>query len=81
MLSGNRQGMWHAQERINAYEIFDVKPEGNKPIKRDQCVDGMVILWCVLKEIRYDDMEWMHVVQHTVQWRAVVNTVMNLRVQ
>jgi hypothetical protein len=33
-----------------------------------------------LGEIRWEDVDWMHLVQDRDQWRAVVNTVMNLRV-
>jgi hypothetical protein len=34
----------------------------------------------VLKEIGWDDMDWIHVTQKRDQWRALVNTVMKLRV-
>jgi hypothetical protein len=33
-----------------------------------------------LKEIRWDDMDWNHLVLDRDQWRALVITVMNLRV-
>jgi hypothetical protein len=33
-----------------------------------------------LKEIGWCDMEWIDMVQDREQWRAVVNTVKNLRV-
>jgi len=33
-----------------------------------------------LGEIGCEGVEWIHLVQHRDQWRAVVNTVMNLRV-
>jgi hypothetical protein len=33
-----------------------------------------------LKEMGREDKYWMHLVQDRDQWRAVVNTVMNLRV-
>jgi hypothetical protein len=31
-----------------------------------------------LKETGYEGVEWIHLAQATVQWRAFVNTVMNL---
>jgi hypothetical protein len=33
-----------------------------------------------LREIGWDDMEWIDLAQDRDQWRAIVNTVMNLRV-
>jgi hypothetical protein len=33
-----------------------------------------------LKLTRYEGVGWIQQVQNTVQWRAVVNTVMNFRV-
>jgi hypothetical protein len=33
-----------------------------------------------LMEIGLEGVEWMHLAQDVVKWRAVVNTVMNLRV-
>jgi len=31
------------------------------------------------KEIRYEGMDWIHVAQNRDQWRALVNTVINVR--
>jgi hypothetical protein len=33
-----------------------------------------------LREIGWGDMEWIYLAQDRDQWRALVNTVMNLRV-
>jgi hypothetical protein len=33
-----------------------------------------------LREIEWDDMDWIDLAQDRDQWRALVNTVMNLRV-
>jgi hypothetical protein len=33
-----------------------------------------------LREIRWDSMDWIDLAQDKDQWRALVNTVMNLRV-
>jgi hypothetical protein len=32
-----------------------------------------------LREIGWGDMDWIHVAQDRDQWRALVNTVMNLQ--
>jgi hypothetical protein len=33
-----------------------------------------------LREIRGNDVDWIHLAQDRDQWRAFVNTVMNLRI-
>jgi hypothetical protein len=33
-----------------------------------------------IREIRWDDMDWVDLAQDRDQWRALVNAVMNLRV-
>jgi hypothetical protein len=55
------------------------KPEGKRPLgrKRHKWVDNIKI---DLREIGWDGMEWIDVVQDRDQWRALVNKVMNLRV-
>jgi hypothetical protein len=55
------------------------KPEGKRllgrPIRR--LVDNMKM---DLREIGWDGMDWIDLAQDRDQWRAIVNTVMNLRV-
>jgi hypothetical protein len=55
------------------------KPEGKRPLGRPRCrlVDNIKI---DLIEIGWDGMDWIDVAQDRVQWRALVNTAMNLRV-
>jgi hypothetical protein len=46
---------------------------------RSPDVDGWIILeW--ISEIEWDGMDWVDLVQDRDQWKAFVNTVMNLRV-
>ena len=46
----------------------------------DQAVDGRIILKCVFKKLG-GDMDWVDLAQGRDNLRAVVNTVMNLRVR
>jgi hypothetical protein len=66
-------------ETRNAYWILVEKPEGKRLLGRPRCrwVDNIKT---DLKEIRWDGMNWIDLAQDRDQWRALVNTVMNLRV-
>jgi hypothetical protein len=65
-------------EKINAYRILVVKPEGKRPIgrPRHRWEDNIKMN---LRE-GWGDVDWIYLAQDRDQWRAVVNTVMNLRV-
>jgi hypothetical protein len=65
-------------EKRNAYRILVGKPEGKTPLGRPRrrWVDNIKV---DLREIGWDDMDWMDLAQYRDQWRALVNTVMNLR--
>jgi hypothetical protein len=54
-------------------------PEGKRPVGRPRrrWVDTIKI---DLREIRWDVMDWIDLAQDRDRWRALVNTVMNLRV-
>jgi hypothetical protein len=68
--------MW---EKTNAYRIMLGKPEEKRPLERPRrrWVDNIKI---DLREIRWGGMDWVDVAQNRDQWRALVNTVTNLRV-
>jgi hypothetical protein len=68
--------MW---ERRNACRILIGKPEGKRPLGRlrRRWVDNIKM---DLGEIGWDGVDWIKLVQDMDQWRAVVNTVMSLRV-
>jgi hypothetical protein len=55
------------------------KPEGKRPLERPgrRKVDNIKM---DLKEIGWGDMDWIDLAHDRDQWRALVNTVMNLRV-
>jgi hypothetical protein len=60
----------------NAYMLLVRKPEGRRPLGRPRrwSVDNIKI---DLREIGWD---WVDLARDRDQWRALVNTVMNLRV-
>jgi hypothetical protein len=62
----------------NAYRILVGKPEGKRPLGRPRCQweDSIKI---DLSEMGWDDVDWISLPQGRDQWRALVNTVMNLR--
>jgi hypothetical protein len=66
-------------EKRNAYTILVGKPEGKSPLGRPRhmCVDDIKI---DLREIGWDGVDWIYLVQDRDQWRALVSAVMNLRV-
>jgi hypothetical protein len=55
------------------------KPEGKRPLGRPRrrWVDNIKIYH---REIGWDGMDWIDLAQDRDQWRALVNTLMNLRV-
>jgi hypothetical protein len=64
-------------EKSNAYRILVGKPEGKtaQGRSRRRWVDNIKI---DLREIGWDGMDWIDLVQDRNQRRALVNTVMNL---
>jgi hypothetical protein len=65
--------MW---EKRNAYKILVGKPEGKRPLGRPRrrWVDNTKM---DLK-IGWDGKDWINLAHDRDQWRALVNTVMNL---
>jgi hypothetical protein len=66
-------------ENRNAYRILVGKPEGKRPLRRPRrrWVDNIEM---DLREIGWEGLDWIDLAQDRGQWRALVNTVMNLRV-
>jgi hypothetical protein len=66
-------------EKRSAYRILMKKPEGKRPLRRPKCgwVDNIKM---ELREIGWDGMDRIDLTQDREQWRALVNTLMNLRV-
>jgi hypothetical protein len=63
----------------NAYKILVGKSEGNRPLgrhkRRWEYNVGMD-----LREIGWENVEWIHLAQDRDHWRALVKTVINFRV-
>jgi hypothetical protein len=63
----------------SAYNILVGRPEGTRPLGRPRrrWEDNIMM---VLREIGFGDVDWIHWAQDRDRCRALVNTVMNLRV-
>jgi hypothetical protein len=66
-------------EGIGAYRILVGRPEGKRPLGRPRR-RWEYNIEVDLREIGIDGANWIRLAQYRVQWRAFVNTVMNLRV-
>jgi hypothetical protein len=66
-------------EKRNAYRILVGKLEGRRPLGRHRrrWADNIKI---DLRETGLDGVDWVDLAQNRDQWRAFMNTVMNLRV-
>jgi hypothetical protein len=70
--------MWHAWGR-GIYRVLVGRPEGKRPLgrPRHRWEDNIKM---DLREIGIDRANWIRLAQDRVQWRAFMNTVMNLQV-
>jgi hypothetical protein len=66
-------------EKRNPYRILVRTAEGMRPLgrRRRRCVDNIKI---DLRVVGWDGLDQIDVAQSKDQWRALVNTVMNLRI-
>jgi hypothetical protein len=66
-------------EKGNAYRLLVGKPEGGRPLGRPRrrWVDNIRM---DLAEVGRGDVDWIDLAQDRDRWRAVVNSVLNLRV-
>ena len=64
---------------LRVYIVLVGKPEGKRPLGRPRrrWEDNIKV---DLQEVRCGGMDWMELAQDRDRWRALVNTVMNLRV-
>jgi hypothetical protein len=65
-------------EERKVYKVLAGKPEGKRPLGRPRHRrDGIRM---DLREFGWGSVDWIQMAQYRDQWRALVNTVMNLRV-
>ncbi|KAJ4431422.1 hypothetical protein ANN_20019 [Periplaneta americana] len=66
-------------ESRNAYRVLVGRPEGKRPLGRPRrrWEDNIKM---DLREVGYDDRDWIDLAQDRDQWRAYVRAAMNLRV-
>jgi hypothetical protein len=63
----------------NARRLLVVKPKGKRPLGRPKCrcVDDIKM---DLRETAWGGMDWFELAQDRDQWKALVNTIMDLQV-
>jgi hypothetical protein len=66
-------------EKRNVYSLLVGKPEGKRPLGRPRCrwVDNIRM---DLLEISFCGVHWIGLAQDRDKWRALVNSVLNLRI-
>ncbi|KAJ4444578.1 hypothetical protein ANN_06373 [Periplaneta americana] len=69
----------HMGESRNAYRVLVGRPEGKRPLGRPRrrWEDNIKM---DLREVGYDDRDWINLAQDRDRWRAYVRAAMNLRV-
>jgi hypothetical protein len=67
------------EEKRNVNRLFVRKPEGKRPLgrPRHRWVDNIRM---DLEEVGWGDMDWIGLAQDRNRWRALVNSVLNLRI-
>jgi predicted small integral membrane protein len=66
-------------EKRNVYRLLVGKPDGKRPLGRPRCrwIDNIKM---GLLRIGWVGVDWIGLAQDRYRWRALVNSVMNLRV-
>jgi hypothetical protein len=66
------------EEKRKAYRLMVGKPEGKRPLGRPthRWVDNIRM---DLGEVKWNDVDWIGLAQDRNRWRALVNSVLNLR--
>jgi hypothetical protein len=66
-------------EKRNTYRLLVGKPDGKRPLGRPRrrWVDNIRM---DLRDVEWGYVDWIGLAQNMIMWRALVNSVMNLRV-
>jgi hypothetical protein len=66
-------------EKGTAYRSLVIKPEGKRPLgkPRRRWVDNIRF---DVEEVGWGDVDWIGLAKDRNRWRAVVNSILNLRV-
>jgi hypothetical protein len=66
-------------EKRNAYRLLVRKPKGKRPLGRPRrrWVDNIRMY---LEEVGWGEVDWIGLAKDRNRWRALVNSVLNLRV-
>jgi hypothetical protein len=67
------------REKRNAYRLLVGNPEGRGPLGRPRC-SWLANIRMDLVEVGWSDVDWICLAQDRDRWRALVNSVLNLRV-
>jgi hypothetical protein len=65
------------RRREMRYRLLVLKPEGKRPLGRPRWVDNIRM---ELGEVGWGDVDWIDLAKDRNKWRALVNSVLNLRV-
>jgi hypothetical protein len=66
-------------EKRNAYRLLEGMPEGRRPLGRPRrrWLDNIRMDFV---QVGWGDVDWVSLAQYRERWRALVNSVVNLRV-
>jgi hypothetical protein len=68
----------NGEEKKNAYRLLVGKPEGKRPLGRPRR-RWVKNIRMDLVEVGWGDVDWIGLAQDRNRWRALVNSVLNLR--
>jgi hypothetical protein len=68
------------EEKKNAYRLLVGKPEGRRPLGRPRLSGRWYHIKMDLAEVGWGDVDWIGLAQDRGRWRALVNSVLNLRI-
>jgi hypothetical protein len=67
-------------EKGNAYRLLVREPEGKRPLGRRPRRRWLDNIRMDLGEVRWGDVDWIGLAMDRNRWRALVNSVLSLRV-